>query len=267
MSEQAVPTQWEMKRFGERALPLRQAVWRGLQAAHQRALAAHKGLGLASNDGYGLIWLVQHEELGFAVEEVFPDLRRIKPARARYELVVVGENNIILYPWKFADDVHTPVEMAKMTMSELRKNLLALAQKSSDQLTIDQAHLTDEELAAERKELDTFLTDAVEAGRLVIIAYAANPHSGVLRAYWGEASQADGQGRLNWSDIVEIPAPTGAGSNEVAVRPADAAPKPAAAPRFDQAPIATFDLTPRNPLTAPDGGQPPTPQPETASDD
>jgi hypothetical protein len=45
MSEKAVPTQWETTRFGEQALPLRRAIWRGLQAAHQRALAAHKGLG------------------------------------------------------------------------------------------------------------------------------------------------------------------------------------------------------------------------------
>ncbi|MEV0344002.1 hypothetical protein AB0H49_33835 [Nocardia sp. NPDC050713] len=250
---------------------MRRTIWRGLQAAHLRALAAHKGLGLASNDGYGLIWLVQHEELGFAVEEVIPDMRRIKPARARYELIVVGEANIILYPWKFADDAYTAVAMAKMTMSELRKNLLALAEKASDQLTIDQAHLTQEELDAEVEELDTFLTDAVEAGRLVIIAYAANPHSGVLRIYWGEASQADDQGRLKWSDIEQIPAPADTGGDEVPLRPAGPIlvpdPKPAAGPRFDQPPMAEIPLAHRNPLTTPDGGQPPAPQPETASDD
>jgi hypothetical protein len=225
---------------------------------------------VASNDGYGLIWLVQHEELGFAVEEVIPDLRRIKPARARYELNVLGETNIILYPWKFADDAYTDVEMAKMTMSELRKNLLALTEKTSDQLTLDQAYLTQEELDADFEQLDTFLADAMEAGRLVIIAYAANPHSGVLRAYWGEASQADDQGRLNWSVIEQIPRPADTSGNEVPVRPAGPVPvpdpKPAAA-RFDQAPLGEIALAPRNPLTAPDGGQPPAPQPETASDD
>src|SRR5690606_19137523 len=161
MSEQAAPTQWETERFGAHALPLRRAIWRGLQAAHQRALAGHKGLGLASNDGYGQVWLVQHEELGHAIEAVVPEMQRIKPWRARYELIVLGESNIILYPWKFADDAYTDLESAKMTMSKLRENLLALTQaEPSDQLTIDQANLSEEELAAEREDLDTFLTDA-----------------------------------------------------------------------------------------------------------
>ncbi|WP_040837353.1 hypothetical protein [Nocardia brevicatena] len=271
MSDQAVPTQWETERFGEHALPLQRAIWRGLQAAHQRALAAHKGLALDSNDGYGLIWLVQHEEVGFAVEEVIPDLRRIKPARARYELIVVGDTNIILYPWKFADDAHAPVEKAKMTMSKLRESLLALTQEAPDrQLSFDHAHLTQEELDTEIEDVESFLDDAIKAGRLVIIAYAANLHSGILRVYWGEASQADDRGRLNWRTIEQISPPADTGGDHVPLRPAGPVPvpdpQPATAPRFDQAPIGEIVLTHRNPLTTPDGGQPPTPQPETSSD-
>ncbi|GGL05712.1 hypothetical protein [Nocardia jinanensis] len=271
MSEQAAPTEWETDRFGVHALPLRRAIWRGLQAAHQRALAAYEGLGLNSNDGYGLIWLVQHDELGIAVEEVVSDARRIKPARARYELVVVGDTNVILYPWKFADDAHTPVEVAKMTMSKLRENLLALTQEPEDQLSIEQAHLTQEELDAAFEDVDTFLADAVEAGRLVLIAYASNPLSGVLRVYWGEASQADDQGRLNWKHLEQIPPVADTDTGEGFVRPAGPAPVPGpktgTGPRWDQAPLGEFDLAPRTPLTSPDGGHPPTPQPETGSDD
>ncbi|MGW6123096.1 hypothetical protein ACWFRF_28925 [Nocardia sp. NPDC055165] len=272
MSEQAVPTPWETKRFGENALSLRGAIWRGLQAAHQRALAAHEGLALDSNDGYGLIWLVQHQEVGDAIEAVIPNLRRIKPARARYELNVVGEDNIILYPWKFADDAHSLVTNAKMTMSKLRESLLALTTDNSDsQLSIDHADLTEEELEAEFEDAETFLDDAIQAGRLVIIAYAANPHAGILRVYWGEASQADDRGRLKWSELEQIPAPVDDGNEQIPVRPVGPVSVPdqtGTAPRWDQStPPPEFDLTPRQPLVSPDGGYPATPQPKTSSDD
>ena len=272
MSKQAVPTPWEIKRFGDSALPLRDAIWRGLRAAHQRALAAHEGLALETNDGYGLIWLVQHHEVGLAIEAAMPDLRRIKPTRARYELNVVGEDNVILYPWKFADDAHTPVANAKMTMSKLRESLLALTPENSDsQLSFEHAALTAEELDAEFEDAETFLDDAIQAGRLVLIAYAANPRAGILRVYWGEASQADDRGRLKWSEIEQIPAPDDTGDGQVPARPSSPAPVPdpkiGTGPRWDQsAPPPEFDLTPRPPLTAPDGGQPPMPQPESASD-
>ncbi|MFF2087486.1 hypothetical protein ACFVVM_27245 [Nocardia sp. NPDC058176] len=269
MSEQVVPTPWETKRFGGNALLLRNAIWRGLRAAHQRALAAHTGLKLESNDGYGLIWLVQHEEVGHAIEAVVPELRRIKPARARYELNVVGEDSIILYPWKFADDAHTPVTNAKMTMSKLRESLLALTQAKSDsQLSFDHAELTEEELDAEFEDDETFLDDAIEAGRLVLIAYAANPRAGILRVFWGEASQADDRGRLSWSEIEQIPAPPEDEQTPVQTGPTPVPePKTGTGPRWHQStPPPEFDLAPRPPLTAPDGGQPPVPQPETSSD-
>lgn len=275
MSAQVGPSEWEAERFGDMALPLRGAIWRGLEAAHQRALAAHKGSGLDTNDAYGLMWLIQNPEVVKAVEKVVPGARRIKPLRARYELIVVGD--IILYTWRFSDDAYSPLESAKMTLSKTREHLLALTPSIPDQLTFDHADLSEEELDAEFQDLQAFLDDAVEAGRMVVVAYASNPHAGVLRVYWGDASKADDQGRLNWSHFEEIPSPVDLGEtgdtgfNGTTLRPA----VPSAAGtndeqtvRFDlRAEIDEIPLTPRNPLTAPDGGQPLAPRSDTGSDD
>ncbi|MEU4345590.1 hypothetical protein AB0H00_30790 [Nocardia sp. NPDC023852] len=268
MSKQAAPSDWEIERFGELAPAVRAAVWRALQAAHRRALAGHLGFGLDTNDVYGQLWLIQNEELAKALEEV-TEVRRSKPKRARYELTIIGANNIILYPWRFSDDAYSPVTSARMSLSKTREQLLALTPAVSDQLSLDQAELSEEELAAEFQDLESFLDDAARAGRMVIIAYASNPHAGVLRAYWGDASQADGNGRLNWSHMEPIPPVSEIGESSTSgaapVRPAG--PATGAVARFDQAPMDEILLSPRNPATVPDGGQPPTPQPETGSDD
>ncbi|WP_328410767.1 hypothetical protein [Nocardia sp. NBC_00403] len=266
MNDQATPSEWENERFGELALPLRGAVWRALEAAHRRALAGHMGFGLETNDVYGQMWLIQNEEMARAIETV-AEVRRIRPKRARYELTMVGENNIILYPWKFSGDAYSPLSSAKMKLSKTREHLLALTPQISDQLSIDHAELSEEELEAEFQDVESFLEDAAKDGRMVIVAYASNPHAGVLRAYWGDATRADDSGHLYWSHMEEIPQISETAGTSV--RPAGpvAAPNTATAARFDQVPMGEIALAPRNPLTAPDGGAPPTPRPETGSDD
>ncbi|MGV9823404.1 hypothetical protein [Nocardia xishanensis] len=272
MSEQASPSAWETDRFGGLALSLRGAVWRALEAAHKRALDGHNGFGLETNDAYGLMWLIQNQELAKAVEQIAPDARRIRPQRARYELTVVGDNNIILYPWRFSDDAYSPLDAAKMTLSKTREHLLSLTPDVSGQLSFEHAGLSEEELDAEFQDLETFLEDAAEAGRMVVIAYASNPHAGVIRVYWGDASQADDSGRLRWNHVEQIAPPSGTSGEDtggVVVRPTGPRPDPntETAARFDQhAPLSEFSLAPRTPLTAPDGGHPPTPHPETGND-
>lgn len=270
MTDQAIPSEWEIKRFGELALPLRDAIWRALEAAHRRALAGHLAFGLDTSDVYGQLWLIQNEELAAALEE-FTDVRTVKPKRARYALTVVGEHNIVLYPWRFSDDAYSPLSAAKMRLSKTREQLLALTPTVSDQLSFEHAELSEEELAVEFQDFERFLDDAAQAGRMVIIAYASNPHAGVLRAYWGDASRGDGSGHLLWTDVAEIPRPDASGeaASGAPVRPASPVPvpNPDTAARFDQAPMGEIPLAARNPLTETDGGQPLAPQPETGSDD
>lgn len=271
MAEQRTPSRWELDRLGELTPALWAAVWKGLEAAHARALAGHLSFGLDSNDVYGQMWLIQNEELANAVEEA-TEVRRRKPKRARYHLTVIGEHNLVLYPWRFADDLHSPLTAAKMRLSQTRKELLGLSPDVPDQLNFDHATLSQEELDAEFEDLETFLTDAAEAGRMMLIPFASNPHSGVLRAYFAEASQADGTGRLNFRHIEEIPRPA---ATSVGAAPALtlAGPVPAPTPnnagvRFDQAgQLGEIVLSTRNPATEPTTAAGHLPEPETGSDE
>ncbi|MFF0637807.1 hypothetical protein ACFYTS_35550 [Nocardia sp. NPDC004151] len=274
MSEQAVPTAWEVAQFGDLAIEVRAAVWQALEAAHLRAVASHEGSGLSSNDAYGLMWLILPEELAKALAAVTP-VRTPRPKGARYCLTVLDESNLIIYPWKYGDTAYAPLESAKMNLSDVRKRLLALgATNGSDQLSLDHAAMSDEELQAELQAEEAFLHDAAEAGRLIVLAFAANPHAGVLRVFWGDASLGDESGRLDWSHVEEIPRMGEIGGGEsrpVSARPLTSVPSPdtntVTAARFDQAPLEEFVLSPRNPAVTPDGGQPPAPESETGSDD
>ncbi|MFE3262028.1 hypothetical protein ACFXPS_42590 [Nocardia sp. NPDC059091] len=53
-------------------------------------------------------------------------MRTPRPKGARYSLTVLDEKNLILYPWKYADNAYAPMESAKMNLSDVRKRLLAL---------------------------------------------------------------------------------------------------------------------------------------------
>jgi hypothetical protein len=274
VSDSATPSSWAYQRFGDLGATLQQVIPAALHAAHQRALAAHQGLGLETKEAYGLIWRAQHEELIKKITTV-AEVRILKPKGARYQLPMIGEHNVILYPWRFADDAYTLVNGAKMKLSEVRKNLLALTSDTPDdgQMTIDQAGMTDKELAAQDEEIQQVLQEMISAGRMVLVAYASNPHSGVLRVYWGDASQADEDGHLRWSHLEEIPLPTSSqGDEETSGSPVRPVGPPltqtpaSSGTRFDQAPLEEPILSPRPPLTSPDPGAQ-GPQPEAGSDD
>jgi hypothetical protein len=274
VNDASAPSPWANERFGGFAPALMTAIPLALQAAHLRALAAYRGLGLESRDAYGLLWHVQHEELVKHVLAV-ADARILNPVGARYDLLMIGEQNIILYPWKFADDAYSPLTAAKMRLSEVRRNLLALTIEQSDdgQMTIEQATLTEEELAEDDDEARRTLQEMISAGRMVLIAYASNPHAGLLRLPWGDASQASKDGRLNWSYLEDIPFPGIAQGNEdsggAPLRPVGPTTPPTPASggaRFDRGPLEEPALGLRPPLTSPDN-DPQGPQPETGSDD
>lgn len=273
MSEQETPTEWESEQFGHLALEVRAAAWRAMEAAHLRAVASQKGSGLSSNDAYGLMWLIMPEELAKELAAVTV-VRTPRPKGARYCLTVLDESNLIIYPWKYADTAYAPLESAKMNLSDVRRRLLALGVTSaSDQLSFEHAAMSDEELAAEIQAEGEFLHEAAEAGRLIVLAFASNPHAGVLRAFWGDASLGDESGHLDWGHVEEIPRASelAEGSRPAPARTLAAVPAPdtniGAGVRFDQAPLEDFVLSPRNPAVPPDGGQPPVPDSETGSDD
>jgi len=263
------PSPWATQRCGDAAAALYRAIPKALQLAHERALAGHEAVGLSSNDIYGHLWQTQHEELIKQVGDI-DGVRLIKPKGVRYHLASVGPHNTILYPWRYGDSLHVDVDQAKMRMSEVRRSLLELNPPALDrQGTLDQAAMSEEELRALDEETAKVLEEMSTGGRMIMIAYASNPYSGILRIYWGEATEADKDGRLNWLHREELPVivPPGEGTlgGGKPVRPVPSPDTQTTGQRFDDAPLEEPELGIRTPLTQP-SPEPDEPQPETGSD-
>ena len=267
---------WARERFGEAADAFRREIPAALLAAHLRALDAHAGLGLRTNEAYGLIWLAQHEEL-VARLRGFEGVWIFKPKGARYELAMIG--NVVVYPWRYADGTHVPLEDARMTLSDVRRALLALAEETAtdEQLPLESAAVPDAELDAEREQAQEDLRALAANLRVVFVAYASNPHSGILSTEWGDAAQADEDGHLKWTHHEPLPvlavgeAGGEAGGEIGGVQPplrpiAPAGGNGSAARRFDDAPMVEPILTAKDPLTTV-VSEPQKPIPETGTDE
>lgn len=262
------PSPWALERFGDTAETLMREIPAALRDAHNRALKAYQGLAVGTNEAYGLIWLAQHEELVSRLSGI-EGTKVIKPKGARYELVMIG--NVVLYPWRYADETRQPLEYARMKPSDVRRNLLALAERpSDDQLTLDTVEVDDAELNAEYEQVRQALLEMAASVRLVVVAYASNPRSGILTVEWGDASQADDEGHLDWIYHESLPvasAGEGGGTLAIPLRPiAPAGGSSVSTRRFDDAPLAEPNLTPKSPLINVDSEQQP-PIEETGSDD
>lgn len=258
---------WELDRFGRAADELRDRIPAALQAAHSRARAAYIGAALSSNDAYGgPLWLIQHEEL---VAHTAGLGKVIRPPRSRYELRVV--NGVVLYPWRYASD-RTALEEAQLRkpVSGVRRSLFdALASDVPAPLPTLFDDQFDEaaEVPPVADEFDP------QYARLVLVAYASNPQSGILAIRWGEADLLD-DGRLRWGPHYPLPlqppqadagrvAGTGSGPTPPIrpVRPAG----PAAGRRFDDAPLDEPVLGRQTPGVPPPAEPEPNPSP-TGSD-
>jgi hypothetical protein len=268
LSELPEPSAWAQQRFGtDAAKTLRRVIPAGLQEAHRRALSAHLGSELSTQDAYGIpLAVIQHQVLVDAVQEALPDARRIQPPNSRYELAMI--NNVVLYPWRYAADTAASVENARLRkpVSELRKALLTLHSDGLPaQLTLDQAHFDEADFA----EAHAVATQLSETARLVLIAYASNTNSGLLRAVWGDAELLDiDQGALFWHHMELLPPPDADSAAGPASRPRPAPqPSTGSAPRFDDAPLPEPQLGSRAPLGAPPTGEAETAEADTGSDD
>lgn len=254
MTETNTPSAWARERFGDAADDLLREIPAALLAAHRRAYDSYVGLGVATNEAYGLIWKVQHEELvarlrGLAGARVF------KPRGARYELVMIG--NVVLYPWRYADGTLVQLEYARMKLSDIRRALLSLTEETEtdEQLDLDSAGISDDELEAEREQAREDIRRLAADLRVVFIAYASNPRSGILSTEWGDPAGADEDGRITWLHHEPVPvlaAEEGGeqtGGTRVPLRPvAPTDGHGSAARRFDDAPIADPVLTARAPV-------------------
>ena len=129
MSE-AKPTAWARERFGDVAEDMAEAVSRAIHQAHGRALAAHLGGGLTSNDTYGVtLHVAQYEELVTECGDLpGVSIRKPRDVLGRFDLVVRDDPPVVLYPWRYATDKAIPRDRARLRppVSDLRKSLLSL---------------------------------------------------------------------------------------------------------------------------------------------
>jgi hypothetical protein len=269
------PSGWAQARFGDVAEEMSRAVARAIHQAHELAMAAHISSMLTSNDAYGAtLHVTQYEQLAaFARDIPGVSIRRPTDVRCRFELVVLDNPPVVLYPWRYATDKAIPRDRAKLRppVSDLRKTLLSLnANTINDQLTLDQAALDPDQLAAELADEQAVLDQLARLGQVVTVGIASNPAGGIFDLGWGEVELVDGEtGGVIWRYWEQLPPPgdqaAGAGASQP-LSPPDADGRDRT-DRFDQAPLQDdLGLKPRPPIAEPPISEPERPQEETGSD-
>jgi hypothetical protein len=258
--------------FGANPAELLGAVSRAIYQAHGQALDAHVSGGLRSNDTYGAtLHVAQYEQLVDMTRDITGvSIRRPVDVSCRFELVVLDEQMVVLYPWRYAVDRATRREDARMRppVSELRKTLLSLtANMISRQLTFEHAALSAEELDAQFAEEELVLAQLREFGQVVIIGFASSP-DGLFDLGWGIAELVDqDRGTVKWSYWEQLPPPeAGSDAFSPAIRSPLAPRDGDRASRFDSAAADDdFGLSPRLPLAEPPISEPEAPPQPTGS--
>lgn len=275
MSE-AKPTTWARDRFGDAAVDLAKAVSRAIHQAHGRSLAAHFSGGLTSNDTYGVtLHVAQYEELAAECRDLpGVSIRKPKDVPGRFDLVVLDEPPVVLYPWRYATDQSVPRDRAKLRppVSDLRKSLLSLnANTLPGQLTLDQAAADPEELETQLAEEQALLDQLARLGHVVTVGYASNPGGGIFELGWGDVEIVNEEtGEVQWRYWEQLPPPgdqAAGGSPRMPVAPVGGD-RSDRVGRFDDAPLEDdLGLKPRLPVAEPPISEPERLQDETGSDE
>ena len=256
---------WAQELLGAAAQPVQDAVVVAIRQAHDDAYAAQRVSGTTRQDTYGHTLKNRHYEC------LAQDLREanipggvqvFRPAGVAFDLVRCTESNVVLFPWRFSPDQSVTHDSAKLPgarASAFRRGMLTVTTaEDTDQLSIDDAAATDEELAAQAAEFRDVEAQLRTMARVVTIGYASN-FTGIFELGWGEASLND-DGTVTWTPwrdlthlmVAEVAATDGqttpGAAGRAGLRPVVAADDTAAAtgPRFDDAPlVAGFGLQPR----------------------
>lgn len=268
------PSAWAQARFGGGAGDMARAVARAIHQAHGLAMDAHISSTLRSNDAYGAtLHVTQYEQLiEFARDIPGISIRKPTDVRCRFELVVLDNPPVVVYPWRYATDKSTLREKAKLRppVSDLRKTLLTLNPNTiSDQLTLDQAERDPEELEAELAEEQAVLEQLAKFGQVVTVGFASNPAGGLFDLGWGDVELVDEEtGSVIWHHWEQLPPPgdqAAGGEPREPLSPPDGHDRTG---RFDDAPLTEdLGLVARSPVAEPPISEPERPQEDTGSDE
>jgi len=235
---------------------------------------AHISSTLRSNDAYGAtLHVTQYEQLAEQARDI-PGVSIRKPTdvRCRFELVVLDNPPVVLYPWRYATDKSMLREKAKLRqpVSDLRKTLLALnANTISEQLTLDQAQLDLEQFEAELAEEQAILEQLAKFGRVVTVGFASNPAGGIFDLGWGDVELVHEEtGGVIWRHWEQLPPPGDQAAGADPRQPLSPPDSRDRTGRFDDAPLKEdLGLVPRSPIAEPLISEPERPEEDTGSDE
>lgn len=196
---------WSAEQFGSAEGELKHAAVQALMEAHALALGAHAVAEMTAGDTYGNTVFVKANELFLEYGRRIPGVSSRKPLgqRSRFDLLVVDATNTAVYVWRFSDDPSKSRSDAqfKTPVSGLQSAMASLSRGRDDQLTIEDAAMTDEELA-ERDVIDAALRSR---GSVVFLAYGASYQAGLFSKGLAQISQLDEEGHIRWDHWEDLP--------------------------------------------------------------
>lgn len=196
---------WSELQFGSAEHALRLAAVEALTQAHAFAAGAHAVAEMIAGDTYGNTIFVKANELLLEYGGQIPGVSARKPTgqRSRFDLLVVDETNTAIYVWRYSDDPsksRAEVQF-KAPVSGLQSAMASLSCGRDDQMTIEDAAMSDEELA-ERDVLDAMLR---RRGSVVFLAYGASFRAGLFAKGFAQITQLDGDGHIRWDHWEGLP--------------------------------------------------------------
>ncbi|MEV4804104.1 hypothetical protein AB0K18_29225 [Nonomuraea sp. NPDC049421] len=237
-------SQWAHDMFGQRASLVRECVAEALSVAADNAREAQEVARTDHLHPFGFTLMSRKFE---ALAEAFQDLgdvRIVKPGGSQHELVVL--DGTLLFPFRYAKDRAGSVMSARIGDGRPSALVQALFNRFGPEPRMRQLALHD--VAPHAVPVAEALGDLPDDTRLVLIAYAANAHAGLLDAWWGEAELLDRLGSLRWHHCEEIPL-----TQEAAALTQEAAAltQGDTAAAFDQGALPSPELNPRSAAPAP----------------
>lgn len=257
-------SEWAQQKFGTLATELAGLVSSALITAHGDAVGAHVAGNMKASDTYGNTMLVRMNEELVAIAAGTPGLTSRKPegVRSRFELLIVEDSSVAVYPWRFGNAPQVRHEDGELRrpVSNLRAAAFSLAGAvGTVQPSFEDVDAPIGELEAQWAEDAEIREELVRLGSVVVVGISSGP-DGIFELGWGDLELVDREtGEVRWLSWETLPTTPAA---ESAVQRPVLRDVARARAQFDAIPFDdTFELTARRddaPVSEPEPTRPDT---------
>lgn len=200
---------WELDRFGSLAVVLRERCPQLVQARHDLSVAAQVAGGMRRHYPYGV---TQHRGLEEALADLATEIPGlvVRSVQGAGAALVVEETGTVIHPFRYAKNRQQRREQANMSpLSEVRRMLFVQdIPPMSEQLTLEQGQLSDEELVEFEAEVEDRRAAGRVGVRVAVLGYGSDV-SGVWGIGWGEIEIRDPQtADVHWTMWVPLDSAT-----------------------------------------------------------